>query len=162
MKPFAILCLFLAIQLPIGLFAQAQIVLKTDAEGQVTEGSIETLIQHIQEGKSIRVSWSHDLNKDGEPDLQHWIDAEFISILDGHVFNQITPIYRQMPKLDESQVRISNSSTQWTGIIGTNGKLISRYIIPELAQIEAEDMRAILQKQTEVKERIVPTVWVSY
>ncbi|MEO1714037.1 MAG: hypothetical protein AAFU60_11960 [Bacteroidota bacterium] len=159
MNHFSIFCLLF---LPLGLFGQAQVVLKTDAQGQVVEGSIETLIEQIQQGKSVRVAWSHDLNKDGEPDLHHWIDAEFISILDGHVFNQITPIYRQIPKLDESQVKISNSNTQWTGIIGTNGKLISRYIIPELAQVEAEDMRAILQKQTEIKERIVPTVWVTY
>ena len=59
------------------------IVLKTNLNGEVIFGSIENLITQIQNGKSVRVGWQHDLDKDSIPDLEHWIDAKFISILNG-------------------------------------------------------------------------------
>lgn len=159
--------LIIALSIVSSNFIQAQtntVVLKTDFEGQVEYGSIESLIAKIQEGKELRIGWHLDFDKDGKSDLTHWIDADFISVLNGHVFNQIAPIYRQLPKKDIPQVEIINSSMQWTGIIGTNGKLISRYIIPDLhileAQTEDELLKAQLAKQTEVNERIVATVWV--
>jgi len=140
-------------------FSQNNIVLKTDLNGKVTFGSVENLISHIQSGKSIKIGWQHDLNKDSIPDLEHWIDADFISILNGHVFNQIEPIYRQIPKMSIPQVQIMESSMKWTGIIGTNGKLISRYIIPELESIEDEAIYNSLKSRAEVKERTVSTIW---
>ena len=153
-----ILCCFLSIH---SLAAQSnRIVLKTDATGKVTEGSIEDLIAKINEGYAVRVSWGFDLDKDGQTDLVHWIDADFISILNGHVFTQIEPIYRQAPKLEIPQIQISTSPVQWTGIIGTNGKLISRYIIPDIDRIEDQELRAMMEKRAAVKERMVATTWV--
>ncbi len=137
----------------------SQVLVKTNIEGEVIEGSIESLISAIQEGSKIRVGWSMDLNKDGDPDLEHWIDANFISILGGHVFNQIDPIFRQIPKLNIPQVQIKESDMQWTGIIGTNSKLIHRYIIPNLDQIDDELMRSQLEKRTAIKEMMVSTIW---
>ncbi|MEO1518965.1 MAG: hypothetical protein AAFV95_28375 [Bacteroidota bacterium] len=140
---------------------QAQtIVLKTDAEGKVVQGAIDSLIAQIHKGKNLRVGWQLDLDKDGNPDLEHWVEAEFISILNGHVFNQIAPIYRQSPKMDIPQIQISNSKTQWTAVIGTNGKLISRYIIPDVELVEDERMKKVLEQQTTPRERTVPTIWV--
>lgn len=49
---------------------------------------------------------------------------------------------------------------QWTGIIGTNGKLISRYIIPDLLLIENEEVRERMEKTAAIKERMVATIWV--
>lgn len=135
------------------------IVLKTNVNGEISFGSIESLITHIQNGKSIRVGWQHDLNKDSIPDLEHWIDADFISILNGHVFNQIKPIYRQLPKMQIPQVQIIESTMKWTGIIGTNGNLISRYIIPEIELIEDENIYNSMKKQTAIKVRTVSTIW---
>ena len=80
--------------------------------------------------------------------MEHWIDASFISVLNGHVFNQIQPIYRQIPKQEIPQIQIINSNMQWAGIIGTNGKLISRYIIPDLHLIKEEAIRKKLEKRT--------------
>lgn len=142
------------------IFGQSEnIVLKTDINGEITFGSIESLIAHIQNGKSIRVGWQHDLDKDSMPDLEHWIDADFISVLNGHVFNQITPIYRQSPKMSIPQIQIIESSMMWTGVIGTNGLLMSRYIIPEMESIEDENIYNSMKKQTEIKERKVATIW---
>ncbi|MEM1219418.1 MAG: hypothetical protein AAGH79_10915 [Bacteroidota bacterium] len=143
------------------LVAQSnRFVLKTDADGQVIEGSVEGLIDKINAGYAVRVSWGFDMDKDGQIDLVHWVDAEFISILNGHVFTQIAPIYKQSPKLEIPQVQISTSSVQWTGIIGTNGKLVSRYIIPDIDRIEDQELRAMMEKRAAAKERMVATTWV--
>lgn len=144
------------------LMAQSnQVVLKTDFSGQIVAGSIDSLLDEISQGAALRVGWQLDFNDDGISDLEHWIDAEFISILNGQVFNQIRPIYRQIPNQEIPQVQILNSNIQWTAIIGTNGKLISRYIIPDLHLIEDEKIKANLEQKAEVSERMVATIWVT-
>ncbi|MEM9824697.1 MAG: hypothetical protein AAF985_26655 [Bacteroidota bacterium] len=159
MKKGTLICfslmLFLALD---SLKAQnSQVILRTDFEGQIIEGSIDSLISKISEGKKVRVGWQLDFDKDNQADLEHWIDANFISIINGHVYNQIDPIYRQIPTPD--QVQIINSKMQWTAIIGTNGKLLSRYIIPDLDAIEDEAKRAKMAKRALVSERMVATIW---
>jgi len=91
--------------------------------------------------------------------LEHWVDAEFISILGGHVFTQIAPIFRQVPDWDGPQIKIIQSEMQWTALIGTNGKLLSRFIIPNIDQFPNMDVREQLAAQTEVTERMVWTTW---
>jgi len=137
-----------------------KVVLKTNFDGKIVEGSIDSLIDKINEGNGLRIGWQLDFDKDGKSDLEHWIDAGFISILNGHVFNQIEPIYRQIPKKEIPQVQIINSNMKWTGIIGTNGNLISRYIIPDLHLIENEKVRENFEKRTELTVRMVATIWV--
>lgn len=135
------------------------VLLKTDLDGTIMEGSTESLIQAIQNGANIRVGWKMDLNNDSIPDLEHWVPAEFISIIGGHVFNQIQPIFRQMPDWEGPQIKIIQSKMQWTGLVGTNGKLLSRFIIPDIDQFPSMAVRDDLAKQTEVKEMMVWTTW---
>ncbi|WP_036154311.1 hypothetical protein [Maribacter forsetii] len=139
---------------------ESQILLKTDFDGKVTEGSLKTLIENIEKGESIRIGWQLDFNEDKIPDLEHWIDGEFLTIMNGHVFNQIQPIYAQAPMVEIPQVEISNSPLQWTAIIGTNGKLKSRYIYPDIEKEEDEEERKYLQEITQINERMVQTIWV--
>jgi len=139
---------------------KTQILLKTDFDGKVTDGSLKTLIENIKKGESIRIGWCLDFNEDKVPDLEHWTDAEFLSILNGHVFNQIPPIYAQVPMAEIPQVEISNSPLQWTAIIGTNGKLKSRYIFPDIEKQKDEDEQKYLKEITQIKERMVQTIWV--
>ena len=158
MKNFSLFLSFLFIT----SFLQAQdsnLLLKTNAKGEVTEGAIDDLIRAIQLGTKIRVGWSLDSNKDGKPDITHWIDANFLTILSGHVFNQIEPIYKQVPKTQIPQVNIIPSTMMWTGIIGTNGILQSRYIVPELLDIEDETVYKQMEKKTIISERMVATIW---
>ncbi len=155
-----ILFLYLILHTTMAFSQDPQLLLKTDFEGKVIEGSIEALIAEIEKGSPIRVGWQLDFNGNKESDLEHWIDAEFLSVLNGHVFNQISPIYRQIPKAEIPQVEIVASPMMWTAIIGTNGKLLSRYIIPDLDSIEPEAKREALAKRTEVSERMVATIWV--
>ena len=144
-------------------FLKAQdsnILVKTDPEGKVTAGAIENLIESVEQGNKIRVGWSLDFNKDGKADVTHWIDANFLTILNGHVFTQIDPIYRQIPKAQIPQVNIIESNMKWTGIIGTNSVLQSRYIIPELDQIEDEVIYNQMKKTAAISEKMVSTTWV--
>ena len=138
---------------------KSEILLKTDFEGKVTDGSLETLIEAVKSGESIRIGWQLDFNEDRVPDLEHWIDAKFLTIMSGHVFNQIEPIYMQAPLADIPQVEISNSPLQWTAIIGTNGKLKSRFIFPDMDKVEDEEYRKNLMEMTQVNERMVQTIW---
>jgi len=138
----------------------SEILLKTDFDGKVTEGSLKTLIENIEKGESIRIGWQLDFNEDKIPDLEHWIDAKFLTIMSGHVFNQIEPIYAQAPMMEIPQVEISDSPLQWTAVIGTNGKLKSRYIYPNIENEEDEEERKYLEEITQISERMVQTIWV--
>lgn len=141
------------------LAQDSNILLKTDFDGKVAEGSIEQLIEAIQGGEQIRLGWQLDFDQDKKSDLEHWVDAEFISILNGHVFNQVSPIYRQVPKKEIPQIEILPSPMKWTAIIGTNGKMLSRYVYPEISEFEDENIRKMLEKKQEVKTRMVATTW---
>ena len=149
-----------AISTNIGFAQNSEILLKTDFEGKVIEGSIEKLIENIRAGEKIRVGWNLDFNNDAKSDLEHWIDANFISILNGHVFNQIEPIYAQGPNFDLPQIEIGNSNIKWTAIIGTNGKLISRFVNPDLDKITDETQRKQMEMMSKINEELVETIWV--
>jgi len=134
-------------------------LLKTNFNREITKGSIEDLISKIQEGKKIRIGWELSFNNDGVVNVEHWVDAEFISILNGHVFNQIQPIYQQVPKAVIPQIQIVQSPMQWTAIIGTNGKLFSRFIYPNLGEVTEPKLKEQLEKVTQIKEHTVSTSW---
>ncbi len=135
-------------------------LVSTDFEGKVVSGSIEALIEEVQAGKAIRVGWKLDFDGDQVADLEHWVNADFLTVMEGHVFHQITPIYRQIPKSEIPQIEIVNSPMQWTGIIGTNGKLVHRYLLEDIDSIEDEFVRNQMRARCEIKERIVATMWV--
>ncbi len=143
-------------------FLQAQdsnILVTTNTKGEVSHGTIDNLIAAINQGKKIRVGWNIDFNSDGKPDVTHWIDATFLTILNGHVFTQIDPIYKQTTKAQIPQVNIIESTMQWTGVIGTNSVLQSRYIVPELLDIEDDTLYEKMKKKTAVSEKMVSTIW---
>jgi len=137
----------------------SNVLLKTNFEGKVVEGSIQNLIDNIRKGEKIRIGWGLDFNKDGKADLEHWIDANFLSILNGHVFNQIEPIYAQGPNMTLPQIEIGNSNMKWTAIVGTNGKLISRLIKPDLHKTTNEVQRKQMEMMVQINEEIVETIW---
>jgi len=142
------------------IFAQSpKVLVKTNTEGKVIEGSIESLIQAIQEGNNIRVGWSLDFNKDGKPNVEHLVDAKFLTILSGHVFNQIDPIFAQAPNAKIPQIQIGNNDIKWTAVIGTNGVLMSRFIIPNIKDQEDENYKKQLETMSQVNENLVATSW---
>ena len=153
---FMMICSWYAIQ------AQSyDIVLATDFDGNVTKGSKAALIDYIREGKPVRVGWQLDFNGDKKPDFDHWVEATYITILEEEVFTQIDPIYAQGPNRKVPQVEIYPDGTKWTAVIGTNSKLLNRFIqnnedIPELVfddsmDISDEEKQEIIQKEEERK-----------
>lgn len=154
-----ILTLVLLINAQLLLSQASQVMLKTNAEGEVVYGSVEKLIEEINKGRSLRVSWDLDFDKDKKADLTHWIDANFITIIGGHVFNQVDPIYAQLPNTEIPQVNMMRSDWTWTAIIGTNGILKSRFIIPNIDKIDDEKRRESLLKKSEIREKLVATIW---
>lgn len=151
------------------LFAQSnfQIIVATDFDGQVVAGSIDSLIKEIRRGKPVRVGWQLDFNKDKEADFDHWVDAEFITILGGHVFTQIETIFAQGPNIEVPQVEIFPSPDQWTAVIGTNGKLLNRFIsegTPKIASIDGKEVdEEMIKKQIAAMKKVstwkVATFW---
>ncbi len=144
-----------------------ELVLTTDFEGEVVTGSIDSLIHHIRRGRPARVGWQLDFDKDQQPDFDHWVDAEFITILGGHVFTQIETIFMQGPRVDIPQVEIYPIPDQWTAVIGTNGKLLNRFIREKEQKIqlkdsdgpEAEAIRKRVMEMVKVQTWKVATFW---
>ncbi len=168
MKISSLITLIILLTTSYSLTAQTKTMVKIDSEGEVISGSIEKLISKIQDGHKVRVGWTMDSNRDGEIDLEHWIDAEFISIIGGHVFTQIQAIYRQVPKQDPAQIDIIPSDLKWTGVVGTNGLLRNRYIFSAEIEYETDEngqpimteaVEKALQKR-EVRTWKVATTWV--
>lgn len=145
-----ILC-FLIILLPFSCLVgqNFEIVLETDFDGNVVNGSKEKLIEEIRKGKPVRIGYQLDFNEDKVPDFDHWLDAEFITILKNDVFTQIKNINLQVPKMDIPQIDIIPNNTMWTAILGTNSLLINRYVFPELEYETDPDGNPIMTEQLE-------------
>lgn len=137
-----------------------EILLKTNAKGEVTAGSIQDLIDNIRAGEQIRVGWNLDFDNDGKADVEHWVDAKFLTVMSGHVFNQIDPIYYQAPNMEKPQIEIWNSKLMWTAIIGSNGVLMSRFIDPDADKATTEVQKKQMKELTQVNEEVVETTWV--
>jgi len=142
------------------IFSQNQkIVFETNLQGEVISGSLVNLIAKINEGHAIRVGWGMDFDNDGVPNVEHWTDAEFITIMGGHVFNQVQSIYYQMPLEAVPQIQIQASDMKWMAIIGTNSKMIHRFIVPGIRDTEDEKMIEQIIKMNAVQESVVSTKW---
>lgn len=131
-----------------------EIVLSTDFDGNVTSGSKAELIKFIREGKPVRVGWQLDFNEDKEPDFDHWVEATFITILGEEVFSQIDPIYTQGPNTDIPQVQIYPNNTRWTAVIGTNSKLLNRYVLVDsnLPDIVYDEALGITKEEFQIQK----------
>jgi len=145
---------------PLHAQGKYEIVLETDFDGNVVKGSKENLIEEIRNGNVVRVGYQLDFNDDKKPDFDHWLEAEFITILKNDVFTQIRNINAQIPKMDIPQIDIIPSNLMWTAILGTNGKLINRYVYPE-PEYEKDSEGNILESEKNNKELAMrkPNTW---
>ncbi|MEP0263491.1 hypothetical protein [Dokdonia sp.] len=117
------------------------VIYEADKDGNRSSGDLETLIQLVRNGNPIRVGWEMELlNPTDESTyvLEHWSDAGFISIHQGHVFAQIPSIYGQgssavQPELnlDPSMFLVNNKPHGWVAIVGTTGVLRQKMLRDE-------------------------------
>jgi len=97
-----------------------QLVLKHDKQGKVLEGSKSNLVQHIKEGRPIRIVWPL------RPNFIHIMDAGFLSVMDEEVFAQPAPITRQMPNFKDTVIALDAvGKSKWTAIFSSTGRLES-------------------------------------
>ena len=96
---------------------------RSEDGGVITAGSKEALRAAVLAGRSLRVGWEFDWNSDGQVDITHWADASFLSEFEGEIYTQVTTINRQQPR--PGQKRIHLPAGRWTGLLGTNGLLVS-------------------------------------
>ncbi|MEM7081395.1 MAG: hypothetical protein AAF465_01490 [Pseudomonadota bacterium] len=89
-------------------------VLENDADGNTLEGSKDVLIRAVRNGKPVRVYTAGRR-------IEHAADAQFLSIFDGEVFAQLTPIESQRPTLEPLQMVFREPGQKWRAIRGTNG-----------------------------------------
>ena len=97
------------------------------ADGAATTGSKDALRQAVHRGDAIRVGWSIDGNQDGKPDLTHWTEAGFLTDWQSEIFTQIADIQRQSPRTDLVRIDMPAVAQRWTGLLGTNGTLVSHF-----------------------------------
>ena len=97
-----VLCFIILIGFYNCTFAQVgkyTIVYEADEYGEPVSGSLDTLIKLVKEGNNVRVGWEVSLNLKGKEPLivEHWADAGFLTVLNGHLFGQVQGIFEQAP-----------------------------------------------------------------
>ena len=109
-----------------------EIVYEADKNGKAITGSLEKLIEYVNNGNQIRVGWKIGLKdrKTKKPiDMMHWSDGGFITVIKGHVFSQIKPINQQGPSLSEPPgvFLVDFMPNSWLAIIGTTGAMNQKF-----------------------------------
>lgn len=118
-----------------------KVIYEADKDGNQLSGDLEALIALVQSGNPIRVGWEMELQNPTDEStyvLEHWSDAGFISIHQGHVFAQIPSIYGQgssavQPEFnqDPSMFLVNNKPHGWVAIVGTTGVLRQKMLRDE-------------------------------
>ncbi len=141
---------------------QYQIVYEADKDGNRISGSLEQLLELVNNGNPVRVGWElvskwpGSKNADTVTVMKHWTDGGFVTTQRGHVFAQIRGIFGQGFAHIDSPAGIFLSTDQpnsWVAVIGTNGTLISKF--------KKQDwMEGLTKEQLKEMEKMnVKTMW---
>ncbi|MTI31222.1 hypothetical protein [Xanthovirga aplysinae] len=98
-----------------------QLVFRNDKNGEAKFGNKKDLIKAVRNGYPIRIGWGARLKSDTTKSVEHVIDADFLTVVNGtEVFAQIHPIIGQRPDLNKLTIKYRNSN-KWSTMVGTNG-----------------------------------------
>ena len=97
--------------------AQMQLIYAHDENGEKLTGSKDALIAAIRSGKQVRLGWKMG---NGVNTVEHFADAQMVTIMNGEVYAQITPIISQSPKFNKNTITF-NAGMKWSMIACTNG-----------------------------------------
>jgi len=88
-----------------------------DDKGVSNAGAKKDLIAAIRAGKPVRVYWAGRR-------IEHLVDANFLSVLEGEVFAQISSIRGQRPSPEGQppSIELAAPGQEWSAIISTNGQ----------------------------------------
>lgn len=96
-----------------------QLLYSHDKEGKMLAGSKAALLNHVEQGRPVRIFWSID------DDFAHVLDAGFLTIMNNELFAQSTGIVRQIPNFEGSP-RIAldaHEQSHWHAIFSTTGEV---------------------------------------
>lgn len=136
---------------------QYQIIYEADREGNRISGSLEKLIELVDNGNPVRVGWEL-VSKwpDTVTVMRHWTNGGFVTTLRGHVFAQIPAIFGQGFSHIDSPPGIFLSTdipNSWVAVVGTNGALLSKFKKQEwMNEIPKEELKKMEQMK-------VKTLW---
>jgi len=145
------------------------VIYSADKNGTAVNGSLENLIEYVKSGNPIRVGWTLKFPHPATgklTEMQHWADAGFITVLDGHVFAQINSIYEQAPGFESppSVYLPQNKPDGWVATIGTTGMVRQKFDVESLRKslkesgMSKEEIEKILKQQETMN---VPTIWAA-
>ena len=100
-----------------------QLVYEHNEQGEAISGSKEALIEAVRAGQDIKIGWKMG---SGEKIVEHWAMAQFMTIMNGEVFGQITPILSQSPSFDQNIITF-REGMKWSFIASTSGKNATYY-----------------------------------
>ncbi len=112
---------------------QYEIIYEANHNGEPIKGDLETLVDYVQNGNPVRVGWVLQMGfSDPEKEsieMQHWVDAGFLTTIKGHVFAQISSIYQQGPMIGDPPgvLLINGKPDGWVAIVGTTGILRQKF-----------------------------------
>ena len=96
-----------------------KLIYENDKEGNVLNGNKDELIQSARLGKDIKIHWKMGA---GGNSVEHVADIQFISIIKGEVFGQISEINAQVPDFGEPTIDFLGKTIVWSLIASTSGK----------------------------------------
>lgn len=106
-----------------------QLIYQTDAQGNITYGSKQDLIDKVRSGQPLRIGWMSRRRSDTTKSVEHHVNAQFSTIANGQeVFAQITPFMAQRPDLTSDTLSMTLMTSQLHWILGTNGTISSTNI----------------------------------
>jgi len=87
-----------------------RMVFEQDKNGKKVSGDKLELVEAIRQGQDVRVYWRGRF-------VEHLANANFLTVIEGEVFAQITTIKGQKPTQKPPSVELREN--EWTGIIST-------------------------------------------
>jgi len=115
-----LVCLLLAMFTHFHLLSQNsgwQLIYEHSAQGELIKGSKKDLIDAVRMGKEVRVGWKMGSS---EQYVEHFAEAQFLTIMNGEVFGQITPILSQKTNQQEKKIGF-REGLKWSFIASTTG-----------------------------------------
>jgi hypothetical protein len=109
----------------------ARLLVAISSDGSVVAGSRAALADSVQSGHSIRVGFGLGEGETSGFFLTHWFEAQFLTVLAGHVFTQTPIIHRQRPQSEAPDITLTSEPMRWVATLGTNGRLHSRFLEEE-------------------------------
>ena len=109
-----------------------ELVYRAGKNGEPMAGSKDRLIEAVRLGYPVRIGWgvSWTLPSGAAGGIEHVADAGFLSIYQGHVFAQISPIRVQRPDPAAPAIRFRKEDNgEWRAQFSTTGTLHS-YMAP--------------------------------